>query len=170
MRKIVTIVLLAALTGCAGSVKKAPAPEPALKTITFHNCYDGDTCNVTIEGVMPIFGRRIGVRLRGIDTPEIRGKCDREKLLALAARDRTRQLIFGAQNVRIDDIGRGKYFRIVARIIADGRDVSKVLIAEGHAVPYDGKKKTKDWCATTEKKPVAKKRKKARSKKGKAKP
>ncbi len=150
MRKIVTIVLLAALTGCAGMDKKEAlrlTTEPAIMGVTFHNCYDGDTCNVTIAGVLPVFGRRIGIRLRGIDTPELRGKCDKEKLLALAARDRTRQLIFGAQNVRIDDISRGKYFRLVARIIADGRDVSQVLLEEGHAVVYDGGTKSKDWCA-----------------------
>jgi len=41
---------------------------------------------------------------------------------------------------------RGKYFRIVARIIADGVDISDLLIERQLAVFYDGGTKVKDWC------------------------
>ena len=40
----------------------------------------------------------------------------------------------------------GKYFRIVGRLVADGNDISKMLIEKQLAVPYGGGKKTKDWC------------------------
>ena len=41
---------------------------------------------------------------------------------------------------------RGKYFRNVGRIIADGVDISDLLIQRQLAVLYDGGTKTKDWC------------------------
>jgi len=41
---------------------------------------------------------------------------------------------------------RGKYFRIVGRLIVDGQDLSDMLIQKQLAVPYHGGTKTKDWC------------------------
>jgi len=41
---------------------------------------------------------------------------------------------------------RGKYFRIVGRLIADDVDISDLLIQKNLAVLYDGGTKTKDWC------------------------
>jgi len=41
---------------------------------------------------------------------------------------------------------RGKYFRIVGRLIADGVDISELLIERQFAVLYDGGTKVKDWC------------------------
>ena len=40
---------------------------------------------------------------------------------------------------------RGKYFRIVGRLIADGQDISDLLIEKQLAVPYGGGTKTNDW-------------------------
>ena len=41
---------------------------------------------------------------------------------------------------------RGKYFRIVGRLIADGVDISDLLIERHMAVLYDRGMKAKDWC------------------------
>ena len=41
---------------------------------------------------------------------------------------------------------RGKYFRIVADVYADGVSLTDKLIKSGYAVPYDGGTKAKDWC------------------------
>jgi len=41
---------------------------------------------------------------------------------------------------------RGKYFRIVGRLKADGVDISDLLIERQFAVLYDGGTKRKDWC------------------------
>jgi len=54
-----------------------------------------------------------------------------------------------SQNGTIDDNPkevRGKYFRIVGRLIADGQDISDLLIQKNLAVLYVGGTKTKDWC------------------------
>jgi len=40
---------------------------------------------------------------------------------------------------------RGKYFRIVGRLIVDGQDISNLLIQRQFAVLYDGGTKVQDW-------------------------
>ena len=71
--------------------------------------------------------------------------------MAYEARDLVRGLLDNAQTITltIDDNPkevRGKYFRIVWRLIADDVDISKALIQKNLAVLYDGGTKTKDWC------------------------
>ena len=50
-----------------------------------------------------------------------------------------------AQAGRIDlvDVGRGKYFRVLASVVADGKDLSAILLAKGLAVRYGGAEKPK---------------------------
>jgi len=90
--------------------------------------------------------KRINVRLYGIDTPEIRTKCKKEKDLAYIARDYVRNILENSNNVDLVNPTRGKYFRIVADVQADGKSVSKELIENGLAVPYYGRTKIKNWC------------------------
>ena len=49
--------------------------------------YDGDTIRFDLPGYPPIAGDDIRVRVNGIDTPEIKGKCEKEKYDAQQARD-----------------------------------------------------------------------------------
>jgi len=114
--------------------------------ITYHRCYDGDTCTFTIPGVHPLFGEEISVRIAGIDTPEIKGKCLKETALAMQARNLARHMLGQARRIDLLDAERGKYFRIVARLLADGKDVGQTLIDHGMAVEYDGGTKSYDWC------------------------
>ena len=44
--------------------------------------YDGDTFRANIRGYPSIVGERMPIRINGIDTPEMRGKCTKEKTLA----------------------------------------------------------------------------------------
>lgn len=123
--------------------------------VEYVDCYDGDTCRFNIPQVHPLIGRNISVRLDGIDTPEISGKCAREKRLAREAKRFINQLFQSLEaNDRIDlvDLDRGKYFRVVATIhlIKDsGRqlvDVNHLMIQKGLAVPYSGKSRRRSWC------------------------
>lgn len=112
-----------------------------LGPVVFH------TCMVSIPGIPPLFGDHIPVLLLGIDTPEIKGQCDREKQLARAARDFARTLLEEAREIRLVKASRGvKYFRVLGRLVADGRDVSQALIDARLAVPYNGGTKTSAWC------------------------
>ncbi len=67
--------------------------------------------------------------------------------MAIKARDLVREWLQAAHTLTLKVVERGKYFRIVASVEADGQDVSDLLIQEGLAVVYDGGTKVKDWCA-----------------------
>lgn len=62
--------------------------------VVYRSNYDGDTIRFDISGIHPLFGNNIPIRLRGVDTPEIRGTCPEEKRLGITARDLVRR-IFG---------------------------------------------------------------------------
>lgn len=115
--------------------------------VVYHTCYDGDTCMVSLPGVHPFFGDHILIRIDGIDTPEIKGKCEREQRLARDARDFLRDVMQKASNLRLINVHRDKYFRIDATVLADGVDVAELMISKGYAVQYDGGNKTAAWCA-----------------------
>ena len=123
-----------------------PGKKNPLYNVTFNHCYDGDTCNITIPGLPEVFGHKLGLRIWGVDTPEIRGRCAREKELAIEAREFTRKAIADADKVEFSKIGRGKYFRIVARLKLDGRYLDDLLVRARLGVYYYGGTKTKDWC------------------------
>lgn len=118
--------------------------------VIYHTCYDGDTCMVSIPGVHPLFGDHIPVRLLGIDTPEIKGQCEREKTLAREARDFARAFLAEAKEIRLVQVSRGdKYFRVLGRLEADGRDLSQSLLDAHLAVAYNGGTKTARWCESS---------------------
>ena len=108
--------------------------------------YDGDTIRFNLPGYPPIAGKDIRVRVNGIDTPEIKGKCKKEKYEARQARDMVADILWGAEKITLRTIKSGKYFRIVADIIVDGENLADVLIEAGRAIKYDGGKKTHKWC------------------------
>ncbi len=49
--------------------------------------YDGDTITFNLPGLHPIIGEKISIRVNGIDTPEMRGKCEKENYDAQQARE-----------------------------------------------------------------------------------
>ncbi|WP_446010818.1 thermonuclease family protein [Candidatus Electrothrix sp.] len=110
--------------------------------------YDGDTITVDIKGQHPLFGDDISVRVAGIDTPEIRGKCAQEKELAREAKKIVGDLLKNARTIRLKNVRRGKYFRIVADVYAGRKNVADVLVKKGLAVRYDGGTKTYNWCSS----------------------
>lgn len=87
------------------------------------------------------------IRLNGLDTPEIKGQCDEEKVLAREARDFARTLLSEAKEVRLVQASRGdKYFLVLGRLVADGKDLSQSLLDAHLAIAYNGGKKTAQWC------------------------
>jgi endonuclease YncB( thermonuclease family) len=85
------------------------------------------------------------VRVRGIDTPEVAGKCAAEKAKAAEA---TRRLIeLTATGITIANVSDDKYFgRVIADVTtAAGTDVRTAMIASGLARAYDGGTR-QPWC------------------------
>ena len=108
--------------------------------------YDGDTFRANIKAYPELIGYRMGVRINGIDTPEMRGKCLKEKRLAQKAKQFSVEKLRGAKKIELRNMKRGKYFRIVADVYVDGKNLGSMLIDQELAVVYDGGHKAKDWC------------------------
>ena len=111
---------------------------------TVTSVYDGDTVKVQAEH-WPGHTWTGGVRVEGVDTPEIRGKCPEEKIAAFAARDFVRAIL--GIHILLHNVKQGKYAgRVVARVQTEtGEDLTELLIEAGHGRPYDGGAR-QGWC------------------------
>ena len=122
------------------------APQYGTVTVSkVISVYDGDTFRVNIDSLPPIVGKNIAIRVNGVDTPEIRGKCQYEKDLALEARDFVRGKLANAKEIKLTNLQRGKYFRVVANVVVDGVSLELELLDNGLAYEYSGGKKV-GWC------------------------
>lgn len=109
--------------------------------------YDGDTITVNLKDLPPVFGKKISVRIRGIDTAEVRGKGQCEKAAARTARRLVENLVKNGKSIDLINVERDKYFRLLADVLVDGKMVKDILIKNRLAVSYHGKTKMKvDWC------------------------
>jgi len=122
------------------------APEYGTVTVSkVISVYDGDTFRVDLDSLPPIVGKNIRIRLNGVDTPEIQGKCQYEKDLALKARDFVRNKLANAKEIKLSKLQRGKYFRVVADVYVDGVSLEQELLDNELAYKYTGGKKS-SWC------------------------
>ena len=108
--------------------------------------YDGDTIRFDLPKYPPIAGDDIRVRVNDIDTPEIKGNCEKEKYDAQQAKEMVADILKDAEQITLKNMKRGKYFRIAADVIVDGENLADMLVEAGVAVRYDGGKKTYKWC------------------------
>ena len=108
------------------------------------SAYDGDTFKA-VAMVWPGFIWKGNVRVEGVDTPEIKGKCDLERKLAINARNFVRENI--GKTVVLENVKLGKYAdRVVATVLLeDGSNLADILIAADLGYPYKGGKK-RSWC------------------------
>ena len=127
----------------AGEILPGPVAAEIVAVI------DGDTIAVRAR-VWLGQDVEIRVRLAGIDAPEIRGRCARERLLAGRARDFVAARTAGGR-VTLSDIQYGKYAgRIVARVTtAGGQDLARALLRAGLARTYGGGGRL-SWCGRAE--------------------
>ena len=135
-------------------------PVSAYMLLPIDEVYDGDTIKTHVsERKLPAPLNRLSIRIKGIDTPELpaksyfttgklgRAACIKEAELALAARDFVKMMAVGFSKMKVDNFRHGKFGgRILADVKIGGVDVASALIAEGLAIPYNGEKKTYDWC------------------------
>jgi len=134
------------LTLFLGVLSAQAAPEYGTVTVSkVISVYDGDTFRVDIDSLPPIVGKNIPIRLNGVDTPEIRGKCKYEKDLAVKARDFVRNKLANAKEIKLNNLQRGKYFRVVANVMVDGVSLEQELLENELAYKYTGGKKS-SWC------------------------
>lgn len=108
---------------------------------------DGDTITINTENESKLINRLgLKIRLRGIDTPEKKGKCRKEKELAIEATKLLKSLVYG-KSVILKDVKWDKFGgRINAKIFIDNVNIGQELLKNKLAVEYFGEKKSKDWC------------------------
>lgn len=140
VKQIIFIVLVFSLS-CIAAKKDKTYGNVVVDEVT--SIYDGDTFKVNIKGWPSIIGERISIRINKIDTPEMRGKTEKEKALARKAKQFTVEKLRSAKKIELRNISRDKYFRIGADVFVDGKDLGKMLIKAGLAVAYDGGTKKK---------------------------
>ncbi len=132
-----------AASAAAREILAGPVPARVVEIV------DGDTIVVRARIWL---GHEVEtrVRLAGIDAPELKGKCPRERSLARAARAFLAARLDGAP-VLLRDVRYGKFAgRVLARLetAADG-DIGKALLAAGLARPYEGRRRL-SWCEAAE--------------------
>lgn len=121
--------------------------ETSFRCVKVQEVYDGDTIFIDLPDQHPLFGRRIGVRIFGIDTPEKKPMNLCEKKKAVVAQAALQKLINEGHSVDIVNVRRDKFFRILGEVLVDGRSVADELLRLKLAYPYHGEKKIKrNWC------------------------
>ncbi len=121
------------------NVVAGPVPARVLAVI------DGDTIAVSARIWI---GQHVVTRVRfvGVDTPELKGGCPRERALAAEARDFVLAAI-DAGVVMLRDIRYDKYGgRVLARVEnGNGQDLAALLVTAGLGRAYDGGARA-SWC------------------------
>jgi len=127
MKKILFLMLgILLLAGCT-TISEATNPQtenpklyPDVKISRLLRVIDGDTFVCDIDDHCAIAGKNISIRLRGINTPELRSKNEEERKSATLEKQHLFDLLHNARTIELRNLGRDKYFRINADVYIDG--------------------------------------------------
>ena len=122
-----------------------PAPVRQIHPVQVVRIVDGDTFDARVN-VWPGVDINTRVRLRGIDAPEMRARCQDEQARAQAARDALARILHegyvGISGVTLDKYGG----RVLAEASTRGTpDVSAALLRAGLVRRYAGGRR-EHWC------------------------
>jgi len=113
----------------------------SFSNVEFIRNHDGDTFTVRLKNTADVFGFNIPVRIKGIDTPEMKGTSLCEKFDAIEARDVLFNLLDG-KPIDLINCERDKYFRLLCDVKVSGLiDVKAYMLSNAYAVSYDGASK-----------------------------
>ena len=102
---------------------------------------DGDSFTVEMPNWPEYLGQSIGIRISGVDTPEMRSRNPHEKAMAIEARRFLHSILNSGGVITLHRIQRDKYFRLLADVEVDGHNLSLLLIKAGYARRYVGGKR-----------------------------
>ncbi len=110
---------------------------------------DGDTLLVEAQP-WPQQKMEVYVRVRGIDAPELKSKCEAIRSAGMDARHALETLAAQSSRIQLTRISGDKYFgRIVADVIlSDGHSVADGLLLAGLVRTYDGGRKPRETCGS----------------------
>lgn len=108
------------------------------KDVSIASVYDGDTFKINLNCSLAVYCEKVPVRVLGVDTPEIKGKTEREKKLAQQAKEFTKKFLAKGP-VSLTNCGRDKYFRLLCDVTnGDGKNLAKELIKANLGYAYYG--------------------------------
>lgn len=141
---IIIVLLLTLIATCLVVGARASNDERVRAELIY--VIDGDTFRAHVEGVRS--PDRLGHRIRvaEIDTPELKGKCELEKQLAIQAKDAATALLKAGRVIELTDLRPDKYGRIVASVWIDGQNLGMELFKRGLARKYYVWPR-QSWCA-----------------------
>lgn len=119
-----------------------------LSNNSIKSIYDGDTITLKCMRDFKCHKNSLKVRIMGVDTPEIKGKCRNEIILARKAKQFTVAFVRTSGDIILtyDEYNKyDRYGRLLAYLSVDGRDLSKSLIENNLGRRYDGGKR-RGWC------------------------
>ena len=108
------------LVGCVTHPQTQEKLYPDGKGSRLLRVIDGDTFRCDIDEHSAIAGKNISIRLRGINTPELRSRNPEERKSANLEKQRLSDLLTNARVIELRNIDRDKYFRIGADVYIDG--------------------------------------------------
>ena len=138
---VVCVLFLSPLISAVEAKQILPGPFP----FELVEVIDGDTFRARVD-IWLGQSVTVKVRLKGVDTPEMNGKCAAEKKLARQAKDFAENWLRKNQ-VHLVNVHYGTYAgRVLATAqIKNGDSLSAALLAENLAKPYRGRRAK--WCA-----------------------
>ena len=140
--KIIKILVFVCVAACFAAWRVGAGTVVELVRVI-----DGDTFVFNLDG-LPV-GRKVlsgefTVRLAGVDTPEMRGRCESETARALAAKRFASGMLNAATVIEVARPRIGKS-GIVAEVRIDGLSLASLIIKSGHGRTYTGGRR-KGWC------------------------
>jgi endonuclease YncB( thermonuclease family) len=105
---------------------------------------DGDTVEVEVDFLPVELGKRLSIRVYGVDTPEKgwRAQSDHERKMGEQASAFTKNLLQNANDVKIRVLSWDKYGgRLLGDVIVDGKSLRQLLLENKYAREYYGDKK-----------------------------
>ena len=138
---VICVLFLSPLISAAQAKQVLPDPFP----FELVEVIDGDTFRARVD-IWLGQSVTVKVRLKGVDTPEMNGKCAAEKKLARQAKGFAENWLRKNQ-VQLVNVHYGTYAgRVLATAqIKNGDSLSAALLAENLAKPYRGRRA--QWCA-----------------------
>lgn len=119
--------------------------DETFNDVSIASIYDGDTFKINLNCSLAVYCEKVPVRVRGVDTPEIKGKTEREKNLAKKAKAFTQEFL-SVRPISLSNCGRDKYFRLLCDVQnGDGKDLAKELIKRDFGYAYQGGTKSKKY-------------------------
>jgi endonuclease YncB( thermonuclease family) len=137
---LAVVALAAAAIAPARAEPAFPGPVRA-KVI---RVLDGDTF-VAEAHLWPGHVLTVNVRLRGIDAPEMRARCEAERVAAEEARSALADVVAG-RTVAISNIAGAKYYgRVLADVATPDGELAPALLRRSVVRPY-GSGRRQPWC------------------------